>query len=62
MPTFQGLISEEGLMQLIAYIKSIGPQEAPPTRRAGRGADDADGGVKQAPEDAGRRGLPRRES
>lgn len=31
MPTFQGLISEEGLMQLIAYIKSIGPQEGQPT-------------------------------
>jgi len=25
MPTFQGLISEEGLMQIIAYIKSLGP-------------------------------------
>ena len=23
MPTFQGLISEEGLLQLIAYIKSL---------------------------------------
>jgi cytochrome c oxidase subunit 2 len=26
MPTFQGLISEEGLLQLIAYIKSLGPR------------------------------------
>jgi cytochrome c oxidase subunit 2 len=26
MPTFQGLISEEGLLQLIAYIKAIGPR------------------------------------
>jgi len=25
MPTFQGLVSEEQLMQLLAYIKSIGP-------------------------------------
>jgi cytochrome c oxidase subunit 2 len=25
MPTFQGLISEEGLLQLIAYIKSLSP-------------------------------------
>jgi cytochrome c oxidase subunit 2 len=25
MPTFQGLISEEGLMQLIAYVKSLSP-------------------------------------
>ena len=23
MPTFQGLISEEGLLQLVAYIKSL---------------------------------------
>jgi cytochrome c oxidase subunit II len=28
MPTFQGLISEDGLLQLMAYIKSIGPREA----------------------------------
>jgi cytochrome c oxidase subunit 2 len=27
MPTFQGLINEEGIMQLIEYIKSIGPKE-----------------------------------
>jgi cytochrome c oxidase subunit 2 len=27
MPTFQGLVSEEQLMQLIAYVKSLG---APP--------------------------------
>ncbi|MDQ2969606.1 MAG: cytochrome c oxidase subunit II [Acidobacteriota bacterium] len=26
MPTFQGLISEEGLLQLVAYIKSLSPQ------------------------------------
>ena len=25
MPTFQGLIGEEGLLQLIAYIKSLSP-------------------------------------
>jgi cytochrome c oxidase subunit 2 len=28
MPTFQGLVSEEQLMQLLAYIKSIGPTGA----------------------------------
>ncbi len=28
MPTFQGLISEEGLLQLIAYIKSLSPAPA----------------------------------
>jgi cytochrome c oxidase subunit 2 len=26
MPTFQGLVNEEQLLQLIAYLKSIGPQ------------------------------------
>jgi len=26
MPTFQGLVTEEGVMQLIEYIKSLGPQ------------------------------------
>ena len=26
MPTFQGLISEEGLLQLIAYIRSLGEE------------------------------------
>jgi cytochrome c oxidase subunit 2 len=28
MPTFEGQIGEEGLMQLVAYIKSLGPQGA----------------------------------
>jgi cytochrome c oxidase subunit II len=27
MPTFQGLISEEGVLQLIAYIKTLGPKQ-----------------------------------
>jgi len=27
MPTFQGQITEEGLLQIIAYIKSLGPKE-----------------------------------
>jgi cytochrome c oxidase subunit 2 len=29
MPTFRGLLGEEGLMSLIEYIKSIGPAEQP---------------------------------
>jgi cytochrome c oxidase subunit 2 len=33
MPTFQGLISEEGVLQLIAYIRTLGPQ-APATQTA----------------------------
>ena len=28
MPTFQGLVTEEQLMQLIEYIRSIGPPES----------------------------------
>ncbi len=36
MPTFEGLISEEGIMQIIEYIKSIGPKEA--ENQAGRSA------------------------
>ena len=28
MPTFRGLVSEEGLMQIIAYIESLSPQAA----------------------------------
>jgi cytochrome c oxidase subunit 2 len=34
MPTFQGQVSEEQILQLIAYLKSIGPQPGP----AGSGA------------------------
>ena len=28
MPTFQGLVSEEGLLQLVAYVKSLSPGPA----------------------------------
>jgi cytochrome c oxidase subunit 2 len=30
MPTFQGLVTEEGVLQLIEYIKSLGPPPAVP--------------------------------
>jgi cytochrome c oxidase subunit 2 len=30
MPTFRGLVSEEGLMQIIAYIRSLQPSSAAP--------------------------------
>jgi cytochrome c oxidase subunit 2 len=30
MPTFQGLISEEGLLQLVAYIRSLTPPAKAP--------------------------------
>ena len=35
MPTYQGLISEEGLLQLTAYIKSLTPVSAPAAPGAG---------------------------
>jgi cytochrome c oxidase subunit 2 len=34
MPTFQGLIGEEGLLQLIAYIKSLSPPATAPAETA----------------------------
>lgn len=37
MPTFQGRISEEQLLQLIEYIKSIGPKDSPSTQRQSTG-------------------------
>ncbi|HTX33906.1 MAG TPA: cytochrome c oxidase subunit II [Bryobacteraceae bacterium] len=30
MPTFQGLVTEEGVLQLVEYIKSLGPQPGAP--------------------------------
>jgi cytochrome c oxidase subunit 2 len=38
MPVFQGQINEEGLLQLIVYIKSLSPTAAPaaPTKAAGK--------------------------
>jgi hypothetical protein len=29
MPTFQGLVTEEGVLQLIEYIKSLGRSRGP---------------------------------
>jgi hypothetical protein len=28
MPTFQGLVTEEGILQLIEYVRSLGPKPA----------------------------------
>ncbi|MCW5893584.1 MAG: cytochrome c oxidase subunit II [bacterium] len=41
MPTFQGLLSEESVMQLIAYVKSLPPAgaEAPSSAKAHSGAE-----------------------
>jgi len=41
MPTFQGLISEEGLMQLVAYIQTLKPAEAAGTAPAAQTAPGA---------------------
>ena len=35
MPTFQGLVTEEGVLQLIEYIKSLGPKAGGSGGRAG---------------------------
>jgi cytochrome c oxidase subunit 2 len=40
MPTFEGLISEEGIMQVIEYLKSIGPREKAPQAGAGSRAQE----------------------
>jgi len=32
MPTFQGRITEEGLLQMIAYIKSLGERPRPESK------------------------------
>lgn len=44
MPTFQGLVTEEGLLQLISYIKSLPPASAPAGDAASAGAAPAAAG------------------
>jgi len=46
MPTFRGLVNEEGLMQIIEYLKSIGPAKQAPATGA---ADAAAGATQSAP-------------
>ena len=36
MPAFQGMVTEENLMQLIAYIKTLKPAAAAEKRRASK--------------------------
>jgi cytochrome c oxidase subunit 2 len=44
MPTFQGLVTEDQLLQLIEYIKSTGNKNAPPaTKAAGKAASPKKG-------------------
>jgi cytochrome c oxidase subunit 2 len=55
MPTFQGLISEEGLVSLIEYVRSLSPTTA------GTGAPGADGAAEapDAPPATTRPGMDR---
>src|SRR5690606_40406770 len=41
MPTYKGLVSEEGLLQLIAYIRSLSPDGAVPASSGGTEAQGA---------------------
>jgi len=47
MPTFQGLVSEEQLLQLIAYIRSIGPSQGQ-VAATGAAAGDGSPGIVPA--------------
>ncbi len=49
MPTFKGLISEEGLLKLVEYIKSLGPTSGTPTGAA-PGAVQTTGSEPQTPQ------------
>jgi cytochrome c oxidase subunit 2 len=53
MPTFQGLISEEGLVSLIEYVRSLSPSASP---AAGAGASGANPQGAAAPGDEGKTG------
>jgi cytochrome c oxidase subunit 2 len=46
MPTFQGLVTEDQLNQLIAYVKSLGQSQEPP---AAPGTSEPAGGHEAAP-------------
>jgi cytochrome c oxidase subunit 2 len=46
MPTFQGLVNEEGVMSLIEYIKSLPTGQAAPTQTQANAAAPAQGGAR----------------
>jgi cytochrome c oxidase subunit 2 len=54
MPTFQGQVSEEGIQQLIEYVKSIGPtvNDAPKAPQPGAAATKSPATAKGAPKAA----------
>jgi cytochrome c oxidase subunit 2 len=47
MPTFQGLVTEEQLVQLVEYVKSLGPKP---------GTGPVDSGQKPAPKKSSKAG------
>jgi len=52
MPTYQGLVSEEGLMQLVAYIRTLAPADrsasaAPPDERGPSAPVDQGGEIRK---------------
>jgi len=56
MPTFQGIVSEEGVQQLIEYVKSIGPTggNSPAANPASKAPATAGPNAPNAPKSAGR--------
>jgi hypothetical protein len=48
MPTFKGLISEEGMLKLVEYVRSLGPSSGTPTGAA-PGAVQTSGSEPQTP-------------
>ncbi len=53
MPTFQGLLSEEEVLQLIAYIKSLSPRPATSLQAAGGAASAASPAVQARSKSSG---------
>jgi cytochrome c oxidase subunit 2 len=60
MPTFKGLITEDGLLKLVQYVKSLGPAEgAPVGAPAAPPAATQTSGTPETPAGAGAAGAPR---
>ena len=57
MPTFQGLVTEEQIIHLIAYVKSLGAKPRAAGRAADRGADGADADAPEPATDRRRRRI-----
>ena len=48
MPTFKGLITEDGLLKLVEYVKSLGPKNGMP-KFGDTGADSDDAASRRTP-------------